>query len=113
MRTTASPISRMGNPTSSTQRVSALPHPIELSAFTSVQIQPSVATSTGDFFTVPRAGLRVSFVLVVLTHHRRRVIHFNVTEHPTATWAAQQSVDAFWDDSAPAYLLRDRDSVYG
>jgi transposase InsO family protein len=54
----------------------------------------------------------VFFVLVVLAHHRRRVIHFNVTEHPTATWAAQQIVDAFWDDSAPAYLLRDRDSVY-
>jgi hypothetical protein len=54
---------------------------------------------------VPRAGLRVFFVLVGLAHHRRRVIHFNVTEHPTATWAAQQIVDAFWDDSAPAYRL--------
>jgi transposase InsO family protein len=66
-----------------------------------------------DFFTVPTAGLRVLFVLVVLAHHRRRVVHFNVTEHPTAQWAAQQIVDAFPDDSAPAYLLRDRDSVYG
>src|SRR5436190_4875775 len=66
-----------------------------------------------DFFTVPTAGLRVLFVLVVLAHHRRRVVHFNVTEHPTARWAAQQIVDAFPDDSAPAYLLRDRDAVYG
>src|SRR2546425_662632 len=66
-----------------------------------------------DFFTVPTAGLRVLFVLVVLAHHRRRVVHFNVTEHPTAHWAAQQIVDAFPDDSAPAYLLRDRDAVYG
>jgi putative transposase len=66
-----------------------------------------------DFFTVPTAGLRVLFVLVVLAHHRRRVVHFNVTEHPTARWAAQQTVDAFPDDSAPAYLLRDRDAVYG
>src|SRR5437773_2821380 len=66
-----------------------------------------------DFFTVPTAGLRVLFVLVVLVHHRRRVVHFNVTEHPTAHWTAQQIVDAFSDDSAPAYLLRDRDSVYG
>src|SRR3989442_1434032 len=66
-----------------------------------------------DFFTVPTAGLRVLFVLVVLAHHRRRVVHFNVTEHPTAYWAAQQIVDAFPDDSAPAYLLRDRDAVYG
>ena len=66
-----------------------------------------------DFFTVPTAGLRVLFVLVVLAHHRRRVVHFNVTEHPTALWAAQQIVDAFPDDSAPTCLLRDRDAVYG
>ena len=66
-----------------------------------------------DFFTVPTARLRVLFVLVVLAHHRRRVVHFNVTEHHTALWTAQQIVDAFPDDSAPSYLLRDRDSVYG
>jgi putative transposase len=66
-----------------------------------------------DFFTVPSARWRVLFVLVVLAHHRRRVVYFNVTEHPTAAWTAQQIVDAFPDDSAPAYLLRDRDQVYG
>jgi putative transposase len=66
-----------------------------------------------DFFTVPTARLRVLFVLVVLAHHRRRVVHFNVTEHPTAHWSAQQIVDAFPDDSAPSYLLLDRDQVYG
>jgi putative transposase len=66
-----------------------------------------------DFFTVPTARLRVLFVFVVLAHDRRRVLHFNVTEHPTAAWTAQQIVDAFPDDSAPAYLLRDRDAVYG
>jgi len=55
----------------------------------------------------------VFFVLVVLAHDRRRILHFNVTEHPTATWAAQQIVDAFPDDTAPSYLLRDRDQVYG
>ena len=66
-----------------------------------------------DFFTVPTAGLRVLFVLVVLAHHRRRVVHFNVTEHPTAHWTAQQIVDAFPNDSAPSYLLRDRDHAYG
>src|SRR5438128_2358446 len=66
-----------------------------------------------DFFTVPTARLRVLFVFVVLAHDRRRVLHFNVTEHPTAAWTAQQLVDAFPDDSAPSYLLRDRDSVYG
>lgn len=66
-----------------------------------------------DFFTVPTAGLRVLFVLVVLAHHRRRIVQFNVTEHPTAHWTAQQIVDAFPNDSAPSYLLRDRDQVYG
>ena len=66
-----------------------------------------------DFFTVPTLRLRVLFILVVLAHHRRRVLHFNVTEHPTAAWTAQQVVDAFPDDSAPSYLLRDRDSIYG
>jgi hypothetical protein len=62
-----------------------------------------------DFFTVPTARLRVLFVLLVLAHHRQRVMHFNITEHPTVTWTAQQTVDAFPDDTAPAYLLRDRD----
>src|SRR5207249_9863927 len=66
-----------------------------------------------DFFAVPSARLRVLFVLVVLAHHRRRVLHFNVTEHPTAAWAAQQIVETFPEDSAPSYLLRDRDTVYG
>jgi putative transposase len=66
-----------------------------------------------DFFTVPTARLRVLFVLVVLAHHRRRVIHFNVTEHATSQWTAQQIVDAFPNDTAPSYLLRDRDQVYG
>ena len=49
----------------------------------------------------------------MLAHQRRRVLHFNVTEHPTAAWTTQQLVDAFPDDSAPSYLLRDRDSIYG
>jgi putative transposase len=66
-----------------------------------------------DFFTVPTAQLRVLFVLVVLAHHRRRVLHFNVTAHPTAAWTAQQIVDTFPDDTAPGYLLRDRDAIYG
>jgi hypothetical protein len=66
-----------------------------------------------DFFTVPTAHSRVLFVLIVLAHHRRRLLHFNVTEHPTATWTAQQMVNAFPEDSAPSYRLHDRDAVYG
>jgi putative transposase len=66
-----------------------------------------------DFFTVPTASFRVLFVLVVLAHRRRSVAHFNVTEHPTAGWVAQQIREAFPDDAAPRYLIRDRDRVYG
>ena len=66
-----------------------------------------------DFFTVPTVGFTILFVLVVLAHHRRNVIHFNVTEHPTAQWAAQQLVEALPWETAPRYLLRDRDAVYG
>ena len=66
-----------------------------------------------DFFTVPTATFRVLFVLVVLAHHRRRVLHFNVTEHPTALWTGQQIIEAFPEDTALRYLLRDRDKIYG
>jgi putative transposase len=55
----------------------------------------------------------VLFVLVVLSHQRRRVVHFNVTEHPTAQWTDQQIIEAFPWDTAPKYLLRDRDAIYG
>ena len=66
-----------------------------------------------DFFVVPTVRFEVLFVLIVLAHHRRRIVHFGVTQHLTAEWTAQQIVNAFpWDD-APRYLLRDRDSIYG
>ena len=55
----------------------------------------------------------VSRLILVLAHDRRRVLHFNVTEHPTAIWAAQQIVEAFPEDSAPRYPVRDRDGIYG
>jgi putative transposase len=66
-----------------------------------------------DFFTVPTLTGRVLFVLVVLSHHRRRILHVNITEHPTAAWSAQQVVDAFPDHTAPRWLHRDRDRIYG
>ena len=66
-----------------------------------------------DFFTVPTATFRVLFVLLVLSHDRRRVVHFNVTSSPSAEWTAQQIVQAFPEDTAPRYLLRDRDGIYG
>ena len=66
-----------------------------------------------DFFTVPTATFRILFVLVVLCHNRRRVVHFNVALNPTARWTAQQIVEAFPWGTAPKYLLRDRDGIYG
>jgi putative transposase len=68
---------------------------------------------TVDFFVVPTVSFRLLYVFVVLAHDRRRVVHFNVTEHPTAEWTAAQIVQAFPWDKAPRYLLRDRDSIYG
>ena len=65
------------------------------------------------FLVVPTIRFRLLFVFVNLSHARRRVVHFNVTENPTAEWTAQQIVEAFPWDTAPRYLLRDRDSTYG
>jgi putative transposase len=66
-----------------------------------------------DFFIVPTATFKVLFVFIILAHERRRIVHVNITEHPTAQWTAPQIVDAFPWDEAPRYLLRDRDSIYG
>src|SRR6266849_2803815 len=66
-----------------------------------------------DFFTVPTLTGRVLFVFVLLTHHRRRIVHVNITEHPTAAWTARQLIEAFPNDTAPRWLLRDRDAIYG
>src|SRR5215470_16606657 len=78
--------------------------------FLNNHVKDSVAA---DFFVVPTVSFRVLFVFVALAHHRRRVIHFNVTEHPTSEWTTQQIAEAFPWDSAPRYLLHDHDSIYG
>ena len=65
-----------------------------------------------DFFTVPTATFRVLFALVVLSHDRRRLVHFNVTEHPTADWTGRQLIEACGLEE-PRHLIRDRDQVYG
>jgi hypothetical protein len=77
-----------------------------------VPLQPCPRPRRHRPFTLPTARLRVLFVLVVLAPHRRRILHFNVTEDPTAAWTAQQLLNTFPDDSAPPYLLRDRDGIY-
>jgi putative transposase len=66
-----------------------------------------------DFFTVPTVAHKILFVLLILAHNRRRLVHFNITEHPPAQWTAQQVVDAFPWGAVPHYLLRDREAIYG
>ena len=66
-----------------------------------------------DFFVVPTLTFRVLFVFVVLAHDRRQILQVNVTGHPTAAWTAQQIRNAFPWDTAPRFLLRDRDETYG
>jgi putative transposase len=64
-----------------------------------------------DFFTVPTATFHVLFVFILLAHERRRIVHCNITAHPTAQWTAQHIVEAFPWDTAPRDLLRDRDAI--
>lgn len=68
---------------------------------------------SSDFFVVPTVFFRVLFVFVILSHDRRRPLHVAVTEYPTSAWVAHQLLEAFPWDSAPRYLLRDRDRSYG
>jgi putative transposase len=68
---------------------------------------------SSDFFVVPTVFFRMLFVFVILSHDRRRLVHVAVTEYPTAEWVAHQLLEAFPWDSAPRYLLRDRDGSYG
>ncbi|MDP2735092.1 MAG: integrase, partial [bacterium] len=63
-----------------------------------------------DFFVVPTATFRLLYCFLILSHDRRRIVHFNVTSNPTAAWTAQQVVEAFpGDGPIPKYLIRDRD----
>ena len=66
-----------------------------------------------DLFVVPTMSLRLLFGLLILRHHRREIVWIGVTGNPTAEWIAQQLTEAFGWETAPRYLLRDRDRVYG
>src|SRR4029450_3348644 len=66
-----------------------------------------------DFFTVHTVWFEILFVVIVLAHDRRRIVHCNVRAHHTAEWTAPQMLEAFPFDTAPRYLLRDRDRIYG
>ena len=64
-------------------------------------------------FVVPTATFRLLYALIVLSLDRRRVVHFEVTQNPTQVWLCGQMTDAVPWDTAPRYLLRDRDKSYG
>jgi transposase InsO family protein len=66
-----------------------------------------------DFFTVPTITCQILYVFLMVDNASRRIVHFNVTAHPTMEWTAQQLIEAFPWDTAPTYILRDRDSIYG
>jgi putative transposase len=66
-----------------------------------------------DFFVVPTLTFHLLFGFLILRHERRELVHVNVTDHPTAAWAAHQLVESFPEETAPKYLLRDRDAIYG
>jgi transposase InsO family protein len=66
-----------------------------------------------DMFVVVSASFRLLYVMIILTHDRRKIVRFDVTRHPTAGWLARQVTEAFPWDTAPRYLLRDRDASYG
>ena len=70
------------------------------------------AVAAMDFFTVPAVTFRVLYVGFVIHHDRRKVLHFNVTEHPTAPWVIQQLRESFPYDTAPSYLVFDRDAIF-
>jgi putative transposase len=66
-----------------------------------------------DMFVVATATFRLLYAVIVLGHDRRRIIHFDVTQNPTQVWLARQITEAFPWDTAPRFLLRDRDRSYG
>ncbi len=66
-----------------------------------------------DMFVVASVSFRLLYVMIILAHDRRKIVRFDVTGHPTAGWLSRQVTEAFPRDTAPRYLLRDRDASYG
>ena len=81
-----------------------------LRLYTRIRIQTPSGCGSGE--PCPPT-YRALYVFIALAHDRRRVLHFNVTEHPTAAWTAQQIIETFPDETAPRFRLRDRDQIYG
>ena len=66
-----------------------------------------------DFFVDPTATCKLLFGLLIISHERRQLVHVAVTANPTADWIARQIFETFPWDTAPRYLIRDRDGAYG
>jgi putative transposase len=71
------------------------------------------AIAATDFFTVPTITFGVLHCFFVISRNRRRILHFNVTNHPTSLWIVQQLLDAFPFESAPRFLIFEPDAKYG
>jgi putative transposase len=71
------------------------------------------AIAAMDFFTVPTITFGVLYCFFVIRHDRRRILHFNLTKHPTGAWIIQQLREAFPFGAAPRFLIHDRDAKYG
>ncbi len=70
-------------------------------------------TTSIDFLVVPTVSFKLLFVLIVLSHERRQLVHFGVTANPTAEWTARQMTEAFPWETAPRFVIRDRHPTYG
>jgi putative transposase len=66
-----------------------------------------------DFFTVPTMTFSALYCFFVISHDRRRILHFNVTKRPTSSWTVQQLREASPFGSAPRFTIFDRDAKYG
>ena len=66
-----------------------------------------------DFFTVPTVTFNLLYCFFIISHDRRRILHFNITRHPTSGWIVQQLREAFPYQSTPKFLLFDHDAKYG
>lgn len=66
-----------------------------------------------DFFSVPTINFKLLHVLVFLSHGRRKIIHYNITQNPSSEWCSQQLKNALYNCEQPKYLIRDRDCRFG
>ncbi len=65
-----------------------------------------------DFFVVPTVRFRLLYVWFAIDHGGRRILHFNVTENPTASWVIQQLREIFADEPTHRYLIHDNDAIF-